>query len=77
VDRLAAVRELADLFDRPEDGTPEASYSAPEPEREESKVSVSAPASAPVAANGRHRVEDDEEITRGLISRLIDGVKGL
>jgi hypothetical protein len=25
----------------------------------------------------KKRVEDDEEITRGLISRLIDGVKGL
>ncbi|HEY7876058.1 MAG TPA: hypothetical protein VIG64_13155, partial [Actinomycetota bacterium] len=29
------------------------------------------------AATVPHRIEDDDQITKGLISRLIDGVKGL
>lgn len=66
VDKSAAVRELSDLFKQTEvDSSP--SFIVPEtgkgPEVPDEET--------------RHRVEDDEEITRGLISRLIDGVKGL
>lgn len=66
VDRASVVRELAGLFS---DDVPRVR-----------------PAPAPKAANpetpeaepdGRKRVEDDDQVNRGLISRLIDGVKGL
>jgi hypothetical protein len=68
VDRLAAVKELADLFgaDSDEVGPP---YT-PELEAQREAEAAHVP-------DTRRRVEDDEEITRGLISRLIDGVKGL
>ena len=36
-----------------------------------------APPTPPKAPPVRKRVEDDEQVTKGLISRLIDGVKGL
>ena len=83
VDRLAAVRELADLFDQTEaDGTtpkpePEQSEESEHPEHPEQPELVEAVARTSTNGDGRRRVEDDEEITRGLISRLIDGVKGL
>ena len=66
VDKSAAVRELSDLFKQTEvDSRP--TFMVPETGKE-----LEAP-----DEESRHRVEDDEEITRGLISRLIDGVKGL
>jgi hypothetical protein len=64
VDRAAVVRELAGLFsdeDRPRSRTAPA---ATEKSGEEE-------------ADQRKRVEDDDQVTKGLISRLIDGVKGL
>ena len=65
VDKSAAVRELSDLFKQTEvDNRP--TFLVPEAGTEPE-----------VPDESRHRVEDDEEITRGLISRLIDGVKGL
>lgn len=67
VDRIAAVRELAGLFSEGEVAdTPSRTRraTAPAPEGEETP-------------DNRKRVEDDEQVTRGLISRLIDGVKGL
>ncbi|HWL65272.1 MAG TPA: DUF4388 domain-containing protein, partial [Actinomycetota bacterium] len=73
VDRLAAVKELADLFDPPD---PEAAGPPYPPEThfaEEAAAAAAAAAEPPVF----HRMEDDEEITKGLLSRLIDGVKGL
>jgi hypothetical protein len=66
VDKSAAVRELSDLFKQTEvDSRP--TFIVPE-SGDESEVPDE---------ESRHRVEDDEEITRSLISRLIDGVKGL
>ena len=65
VDRIAAVRELAGLFSEgDEEEAPSRSRRAAAPEGE-------------AAPDNRKRVEDDEQVTRGLISRLIDGVKGL
>ncbi|HEX2296102.1 MAG TPA: DUF4388 domain-containing protein [Actinomycetota bacterium] len=62
VDRSTAARELAGLFD---------DVDAP-PGFERMAVAASPrPPAAP------RRVEDDDQVTRGLISRLIDGVKGL
>lgn len=69
VDRLAAVKELADLFDQPQDDAVGTPYPA--------ELAARKLEAAAVAGDGRRRVEDDEAITRGLISRLIDGVKGL
>lgn len=59
---------------------PQSAAPAPAPE-----PVAAAPAPAPAAAEPgteaeqgqRHRLEDDDAVTRGLISRLIDGVKGL
>ena len=69
VDKRAAVRELSDLFKQTEvDNRP--TFIVPE-------VATSAESDDEPEEGPRHRVEDDEEITRGLISRLIDGVKGL
>ena len=62
VDRAAAVRELAGLFD--DDDRPRARPSAPRP-------------SEGGEPDTRKRVEDDEQVTKSIISRLIDGVKGL
>ena len=61
VDRIAAMREMAGLFS----------------EGEEEDGSKRAAAEGESAPDTRKRVEDDEQVTRGLISRLIDGVKGL
>ena len=65
VDRIAAVRELAGLFSEGE-----------EEEGSRSRTRAAAP-EGEGAPDTRKRVEDDEQVTRGLISRLIDGVKGL
>ena len=68
VDRAAVVRELAGLFGDEERPRSRASSPARPGEQE-----------APDAADEdqRKRVEDDDQVNRGLISRLIDGVKGL
>ena len=63
VDRAAVVRELAGLFG--DDERPMARPSAPRP------------AASSDDADERKRVEDDDQVTKGIISRLIDGVKGL
>jgi hypothetical protein len=70
VDRIAAVRELAGLFSEGED-----SGSKREAPRAFGDGGESPGDSDD--ADGRKRVEDDDQVTRGLISRLIDGVKGL
>ncbi|MBW3594943.1 MAG: DUF4388 domain-containing protein [Actinobacteria bacterium] len=74
VDKRAAVQELSDLFRQSEvENTPTflvPRMSSEEVEDEEDDFLAAEPET-------KHRVEDDEEITRGLISRLIDGVKGL
>ena len=62
VDRSTAARELAGLFD---EGPGVAGLGA------------AALIAAPPAPPRPRRVEDDDQVTRGLISRLIDGVKGL
>ena len=66
VDRSTAARELAGLFDDADDvpALGGMTFAAPP-----------APPGGPPPAP--HRVEDDDQVTRGLISRLIDGVKGL
>jgi outer membrane biosynthesis protein TonB len=74
VDRVAAVRELADLFSPDADGGYDAASSGDDDD--ESKTH-SAVAVGSTNGDGRRRVEEDEEITKGLISRLITGVKGL
>jgi hypothetical protein len=62
LDRTAVVRELAGLFNEGE-GQPGRAAPASRQGGEE--------------RDDRKRVEDDDQVTRGLISRLIDGVKGL
>jgi hypothetical protein len=64
VDRAAVVRELAGLFD---EDRPKARPSGPS----------APPAPGAPAEDQRKRVEDDEQINKGVISRLIKGVKGL
>jgi hypothetical protein len=64
VDRAAVVRELAGLFDEDRPKGRPTGASAP-------------PAPGPPADDERKRVEDDEQINKGVISRLIKGVKGL
>jgi outer membrane biosynthesis protein TonB len=63
VDRAAVVRELAGLFS----------------DEDRPRARPSAPPSTPGGASEdeRKRVEDDDQVTKGIISRLIDGVKGL
>lgn len=61
VDRSTAVKELAGLFNDEMLGGP---------------IRRSSTASVP-EDDGRKRVEDDENLDKGLISKLIDGVKGL
>ncbi|MFN2588112.1 MAG: DUF4388 domain-containing protein [Actinomycetota bacterium] len=61
-DRSTAARELAGLFDAGHDPGPAAGGTF-----------VASPPTPPRP----RRVEDDDQVTRGLISRLIDGVKGL
>ena len=62
VDRAAVARELAGLFS--DEDRPRARPSAPM-------------ASEGGEPDERKRVEDDDQVTKGIISRLIDGVKGL
>ncbi|HYI44780.1 MAG TPA: DUF4388 domain-containing protein [Actinomycetota bacterium] len=73
VDRVAAVRELADLFSPDADG----GYDAASGDDDDESKMHSAVAVGSTNGDGRRRVEEDEEITKGLISRLITGVKGL
>ena len=78
VDRLAAVKELADLFGASDvEGAEYAGGPPYPPEIEAQREQEREQAEAAPVPDTRRRVEDDEEITRGLISRLIDGVKGL
>ena len=63
VDRASVVRELAGLFSDDDRPRPRQVPSKPAAEGEEEDT--------------RKRVEDDDQVTKGLISRLIDGVKGL
>jgi hypothetical protein len=63
VDRAAVVRELAGLFD--------------DDERPRSRPNPTPKSAEGTEADERKRVEDDDQVTKGLISRLIDGVKGL
>jgi Domain of unknown function (DUF4388) len=68
VDRAAVVRELAGLFT--EEGS--------RPRRPNSGGSgEAAPDDGPMTPPAKRRVEDDEEINKGLIGRFIDGVKGM
>jgi hypothetical protein len=69
VDKSAAVRELSNLFKQTEVDSSTPTFMVPPANRNEEEA-VEEPET-------KKRVEDDEEITRGLISRLIDGVKGL
>lgn len=66
VDRSTAARELAGLFDDADDvpALGGMTFAAP-------------PAPPGGSPRAPRRVEDDDQVTRGLISRLIDGVKGL
>jgi hypothetical protein len=72
VDRAAVVRELAGLFGGEEEQRPRARATT-------SSSRPAEPDAPPEAVDGdqRKRVEDDDQVNRGLISRLIDGVKGL
>jgi Domain of unknown function (DUF4388) len=63
VDRAAVVRELAGLFN--DEDRPRARPSAPRSKESDAQD------------DARKRVEDDDQVTKGIISRLIDGVKGL
>ncbi len=63
LDRSSAARELAGLLDDPAPARSEPRRQAQEDGEE--------------AEDRRKRVEDDDQVTRGLISRFIDGVKGL
>jgi hypothetical protein len=62
VDRAAVVRELAGLFSDEDQAPRRPSPPSPGPDRP----------NAP-----KRRVEDDEEINKGLIGRFINGVKGM
>ena len=72
VDRAAVVRELAGLFGGEEE-------QKPRPRATSSSSRPAEPDAPPETVDGdqRKRVEDDDQVNRGLISRLIDGVKGL
>ena len=65
VDRASVVRELAGLFS--DEDRPRPRQAAP----------TGKPAAESEEEDLRKRVEDDDQVTKGLISRLIDGVKGL
>jgi hypothetical protein len=65
VDRAAVVRELASLFSDEEEQPRRPRASADDPEDEVPDGYV------------KRRVEDDDQINKGLIGRFIDGVKGM
>lgn len=65
VDRAAVVRELAGLFSDEEKPKPRA------------VPSRSGDQNAPPAPPQKRRIEDDEDVDRGIITRMIDGVKEL
>jgi hypothetical protein len=73
VDRAAVVRELAGLFSD-EVERPRARPAAPRPAAKAGTEGATEPVDPD---DTRKRVEDDDQITKGIISRLIDGVKGL
>ena len=73
IDKSAAVRELSNLFKQNTEVDTSPTFLVPPLEKKEQEEEEEA---GPEPEN-KKRVEDDEEITRGLISRLIDGVKGL
>jgi hypothetical protein len=64
LDRSSAARELAGLLDDP-------APARSEPRRRDGSGDEDE------VEDRRKRVEDDDQVTRGLISRFIDGVKGL
>ena len=65
VDRAAVVRELASLFSDEEEPPRRPRASADDPEDQVPDGYV------------KRRVEDDDQINKGLIGRFIDGVKGM
>lgn len=65
VDRAAVVQELAGLFSDEEKPKPRA------------VPSRSGDQKAPPAPPQKRRIEDDEDVDRGIITRMIDGVKEL
>lgn len=72
VDRAAVVRELASLFSDEEPSARRPSRPSPPA----SPAAESRPNERP-PAEGPKRVEDDDQLNRGIINRLIDGVKGI
>lgn len=81
LDRSAVVRELAGLFSDTEGPSSRRGPALqPEPEPGPEPAAPAAEqrgAGQSGGADDRKRVEDDDQVTKGLISRLIDGVKGL
>ncbi|HVM36752.1 MAG TPA: DUF4388 domain-containing protein [Actinomycetota bacterium] len=73
VDRASVVRELASLFS---DEEPVRRPQRPSPPRSEQGAAQPVTEEEP-GDTAPKRVEDDDQLNRGLISRLIDGVKGL
>ena len=71
IDRAEMARELSGLF---RDDRPAYRPLIPGESEEETEDGPPRPPTPPPV---RKRVEDDEQVTKGLISRLIDGVKGL
>jgi hypothetical protein len=72
IDKAEMARELSGLFrdDRP-------SYRPLIPGESDDEKAPKAKPKPPMPPPVRKRLEDDEQVTKGLISRLIDGVKGL
>jgi CBS domain-containing protein len=68
LDRAAVVRELAGLFREDEAAEAQEDEEAGAAGREPQEIE---------RASARRRVEDDDDVTKSLIARLIDGVKGL
>ncbi len=77
VDKRDAVRELSDLFRQSEVDSSTPTFLVPDASKDQQQEEAEDAGEFPAEPENKHRVEDDEEITRGLISRLIDGVKGL
>jgi hypothetical protein len=76
----APVEDVAEPEQQAEEPIPAAEEAQPveEPVAEEQiPEPVTVPDNGSDDADGRKRVEDDDQVTRSLISRLIDGVKGL